>query len=462
MYSIYLKAPREDPLSVLVYDDTIIDNSYALLDLMLKFDDSAAGSLEFEVPLTNLAYQEFTPFSKDAMVYVYKTGYKNIYGNEGTDDTYWCGRIATIDRGIDNHKSVYCEGVLSFLNDTTQTPGIYKTETSDNDDFNHRNLHLYLGYLLNRHNQQVDASKQIWLGETTVVYEPTTWYTNFEQTMTVFEDIANATNGHLRIRRSIRNGHSAWVLDLLNDDIWVLGETDSNGIVMTLENKWRYLWVPNFDQQLEYGVNLTDLDQSQSIFSVVTAVYALGKRKDTSSIEGIDEYKTIDGCDTSKIPASIRPYISIETDSQGFKYIKSSLADTIGYISSVVNYDDVENATELMLLGILELTLPGSISYEVTAQAVDLSYKDRLLKPIEIYDVIDVISSPHELVSAMKVSKAEIPLANPIETKFEIGTSKTMTFTELSNRRMKNVNSEIKYLTTKPYVEPEPPEESEE
>lgn len=459
MFSIYLKNTREHSDSVLIYDDLNPDPMYSLIDVTLTREDNASGSLEFEVPLSNIGYSLINPYEQDSDIFVYKKGYKNTYGLDGTDDVYWSGRIASVSKDISNHKTVYCEGVLAFLNDTIQTPSVYETVTDDNDawqtDASKTSLHTYIGYLLDeRHNLKVAPNRRIYLGETTAVYEPTKWYTNFETTMEILEDIASATGGHLRIRRSVRDGASAWVLDLLNDDIWIEGETDSNGIVMTEDNKWRYRWIPNYDQDIEFGSNMLDLSQAFDISEIKTKVYPLGKRKDESTIEGIDEYITIDDCDPSDIP-ELPEGVTIETDPQNYKYLKSAYADLVGGLETVEHYDDVDNPSELISLGILSLTMPDDISFEVEASAIDASYRDYRLKPIDVFDLIQVIAIPHGLNGAfLKVSKSEMPLDKPSDTRFTIGTTISKTFTELASKNNKSLFSEIKYLSVKPYLSP--------
>lgn len=458
MYSVYLKSPREENTSLLIYDDLNDQEGFLLIEPHLTKEDNAAGSLEFEVPLDSIAYPLITPFDKGMDIYVYKQGYKNDFGEEGTDDVYWAGRVVDVSRGIDNHKVVYCEGVLAFLMDSIQTAYVYKndepvdgeeveeevSEVSDEDEQGF--LAGYVEFLLNRHNQQVEDNRKIYPGLITVTYPTSKWATNFESTMDIFEDIASSSGGHLRIRRSLRNGESVWVLDILNDDVF-----DPN--TMSSSDKWKYLWIPNEDQEIEYGVNLTDLNQSQSLSSVITVVYPLGKRKEESTIEGLDEYITIEGADTSQLPETV----TYEVDNDGYPYLRSSFSDVVGNIAVSVNYDDVEDPTELMFLGILSLTLPDSISYEVEAAVIDASYRDRSLKPIDLYDIINVIAAPHNLSAAMKVSKSEISLDNPIDTTFTIGTIKVTTFTDQMSRRTKHLSSEIKYLTVKPYFDPNVP-----
>lgn len=464
MYTVYIKAPREDTENaILIYDDLDMNEDVRLIDPKLTKEDNAAGSYEFEVPLCNRGYDEITPYTKDMDVYIYKLGYSNNYGLPDTDDVYWAGRIVDVSKGIDNHKVVYCEGVLGFLNDTIQIPGSYVTESADNDAWSwlppQTCLASYLAYLLDsRHNSQVADNRKIYLGEVTAVYEPTTWYTNYETTMDVISSIAEATNGHIKIRRSVRSGNSVWLLDLLNDDVWVPDPEDPSHE----DDKWRYRWVPNYDQELEYGVNLTDLNISASLSNIVTAVYPLGKRKDTSTIEGIDEYYDISSATNLDIPSDYQGKVDVVSDpnNSNYKYLRSNLYQTVGRIATVVHYDDVTDTTELVALGCLSLTLSGDESYEVEAGAVDASYRNRSLQPIDVYDVIRVIAAPHGVVNYMKVSKAEIPLDHPVDTVFTIGNILAESFTNISNKRFKNINSEIKYLNIKPF-EPEPPTPSE-
>ena len=469
MYTVYIKAPREDTTNaILIYDDLDMNEDVRLIDPKLTKEDNAAGSYEFEVPLCNRGYDEITPYTKDMDVFIYKLGYSNIYGEDGTDDVYWAGRVVDVNVGIDNHKVVYCEGVLGFLNDSTQTPGKYETKTSDNaamdTDSSKFSLRSYLYLLLDeRHNAQVADNRKIYLGLVTITADPTVWYTNFESTMDVINSIAETTGGHIRIRRSVRHGDSVWVLDLLNDQIWSSS--------MPANTKWRYRWVQNTDQKIIFGDNMTDLNKSMTLSNIVTGLFVTGKRKDTSAIEGIDEYIDLNNASSRMIPSAFQYFVTLEemelpvqgtntddfTHTSTYKYLRSSYADDVGLILSVVNYDDVEKESDLVALGCLALTPPDAISYEVEAGAVDASYRNRSLQPIDTYDVIQVYAKPHGLNEWMKVTKSEIPLDHPIDTVFTIGASSVGTFTSLSNKNYKSLSSGIRYLNAKPYFPPPEP-----
>lgn len=441
MFSIYIKAPRNNPLSKLIYDDINLDDDFKLIEPKLMVEDNSAGSLEFEVPLCNVEINGIDPYHSDMDIFVYKMGYSKEYtiGNSvEIDDIYWAGRIVSVDKGIDNHKVVYCEGVYGFLNDTIQAPQKYTTTSNPGGN----TLETYVEFLLNRHNRKVSDNRKIYKGIVNVTYEPTDWVTNYESTMEIIQDIVSTTNGHIRIRRGTYNNTKVWFLDILTDD---------------------EVWVVNEDQQLEYGANILDLLQTYDISEICTIIYPLGKRKDNNEDTGLDDYYTIENADITKIPASLRNIISKETDEDGQHYLMSSLGnpnstDYIGHYETTVNYDDVEDPTELMLLGILSLTLPDSKACEIEASAIDLSYSDRSKKPLEVYDVIQVYAPQHGVSKndGYKVSKAEIPLDNPFDGTYTIGNIRGRTFTELTTKNTKAFANEIKYLTVKPGVTPGP------
>lgn len=103
---------------VLMYDDTRDDDELKLGNPKLHIEVNAAGTLDFELPSTNVAYSRIIPMVTELHV---------IKDNQKTHDKHiWFGRALTIDTDLHGTKTIHCEGGLAYLNDC-----IYYDKTVD-------------------------------------------------------------------------------------------------------------------------------------------------------------------------------------------------------------------------------------------------------------------------------------------------------------------------------------------
>ena len=95
-----------------IYDDRTLDKGYKLVNPKLTLEDNAAGSLTFKLPTSNYGY---------SIVERLSSGIQVVRDN----DILWEGRVLTDEEDFNKDRSIYCEGILSFLNDVTQPPAVY-------------------------------------------------------------------------------------------------------------------------------------------------------------------------------------------------------------------------------------------------------------------------------------------------------------------------------------------------
>ena len=94
---------------VLMYDDTRDDDELKLGNPKLHIEVNVAGTLDFELPSTNVAYSKIIPMVTEFHV---------IKDNQKTHNKYiWFGRVLTIDTDLYGTKTCHCEGGLAYLND---------------------------------------------------------------------------------------------------------------------------------------------------------------------------------------------------------------------------------------------------------------------------------------------------------------------------------------------------------
>ena len=105
MYSIYADG-------VCIYNDAYELEELAVLEPKLTLEDNAAGSFSFKLPQSNLAYDSIVRLVTDISV--------NRDNRE-----IWAGRVLSDDTDFWNNRSIYCEGELAFLNDSSQLQKVY-------------------------------------------------------------------------------------------------------------------------------------------------------------------------------------------------------------------------------------------------------------------------------------------------------------------------------------------------
>lgn len=109
MFKIYFVNSAYEKDQVLMYDDTRDDDELKLGNPKLRIEVNAAGTLDFELPSTNVAYSRIIPMVTELHV---------IKDNQKTHDKHiWFGRVLTIDTDLYETKTIHCEGGLAYLND---------------------------------------------------------------------------------------------------------------------------------------------------------------------------------------------------------------------------------------------------------------------------------------------------------------------------------------------------------
>lgn len=125
MFKIYFVNSAYKKKQVLMYDDTRYDDELKLGTPKLHIEVNTAGTLDFELPMTNVAYSKIIPMVTELHV---------IKDNQKTHDKHiWFGRVLTIDTDLYGTKTIHCEGGLAYLNDC-----IYYDKTVDMGSWNMR------------------------------------------------------------------------------------------------------------------------------------------------------------------------------------------------------------------------------------------------------------------------------------------------------------------------------------
>lgn len=299
----------------------------------------------------------------------------------------WSGRVSSEEKDFWNRRVLYCEGELAYLNDSTQPQVEYHDVT----------VRGFLETLLNVHNLKVGEDKQFKVGTVTVndsndsLYR----YTNYEKTIECINDkLIDKLGGHLRIRKV----DGVRYLDYLAE-------------------------YPNTNTQvINFGENLLDFTESYDLSELATVIVPLGEMLEDSPIEALEAY------------------LDVSSVNNGSIYVKSDDAvKTYGWIEKVIHWDDVTEASNLLSKAEEYLSDMQFEEMELEVSAVDLHYLNADTESIKLLDEVRVISQPHGLDRLFPVTKVTIPLTQPENTTYTMGTSVRQSLTEVNN----STNAEI-------------------
>lgn len=348
MYTIQLDGHQ-------LHNPAMASERYTALSPKLSLDVNGNGSCSFVLPQVNRCFDDIR--RRKSIITVYQDGVEIFRGRvmDDTTDTY-------------KQKSVYAEGVRSFLNDSLAAPYTF-TGTAQG----------LLEKLIAEHNAQVEEDKRFTLGVVTceragetinglknVAYWPT--YQEIE------EKILSVYGGYLKVR------HEGGVLYL--DWLQEYGAANS--------------------QQIRFGVNLLDLKDKNDAGEMFTILRPLG----ASEVGEDGEYSA---------PVSIASVNNgldyIQDDEAVAKYGKIWKAYTWGHITD----------PSALLAKAKEYLKTGEELRTLTIQAIDMHLMDGSKEAIRIGDKVKIHVMPHGIDMDMPCSKMDIDLVQPENTVYTFG-----------------------------------------
>lgn len=348
MYTIRLDGQQ-------LHNPAMESEAYTALSPKLSLDVNGNGSCSFVLPPGNLCFSKIR--RRKSIITVHQDGLEIFRGRvmDDTTDTY-------------KQKSVYAEGVRSFLNDSLAAPYTF-TGTAQG----------LLSKLIEEHNAQVEEDKRFTLGVVTcerageninglknVAYWPT--YQEIE------EKILSVYGGYLKVR------HEGGVLYL----DWLQEYGAANA------------------QQIRFGVNLLDLKDKADSGEMFTILRPLG----ASEMGADGEYAA---------PVSIASVNNgldyIQDDEAVAKYGKIWKAYTWGHITD----------PSALLKKAQEYLKTGAELRTLTIQAIDMHLMDGSTQAIQIGDNVKIHVMPHGIDMDMPCSKMDIDLVQPENTVYTFG-----------------------------------------
>jgi hypothetical protein len=259
-------------------------------------------------------------------------------------------------------------------------------------------VEFFLSWLIDNHNAQVEDFQRFNLGRVTV---------------------ADSTN---YIARSSSDYASTW--DTMKSKLFDSGL--GGYFCIRYEADGNYIdYLSDFEltnvQHIKYGQNLLDLRTESDAASSYSAVLPLGKKKKEID-ENTDDDSRLD------ISGLADGNVSEDIYKEGDLLISRSAKDAYGLIvapTKETTWDDVTEADNLKTKGSEYLTTVASkLSNTITVTAVDLHFTDAEIAAFRIYRFIEVESRPHGHEDRYRLTKLDIDILNPQNTKITLGDTK--------------------------------------
>lgn len=389
----------------LLYDST--NNNYQVGEPKLTQELNKVDDLNFNI------YPNHVYFEKIQKLKSVITLFKD-------DEMIFKGRALNDDTDFNNIKNITCEGSLGYLFDSLIRPFDFPNDSQFEGYVEATNvIEYFLNWILTCHNNQVQDSQKILLGNVTVT-DPNNYiaYSSIEY-LTPYEIIKtrllDTHGGYL----SLRYTSSGTYLDYL-EDFTNTGYSTGSKLTCT--------------QIVEFGSNLLDVKKEVKGEDLKTGIIPLGARIKDSDGNQTDKYLTIEDLPDKEIASG---YVK-----SGDHIINTALAEQYGKIFEVVKWDDVNGSSNLQTKALNYLA--DSIKYKISIEvkALDLRLTDEQIGSFKIGQYIRCKSTPHNLSDLYLLNKLTLDIKNPQNTTITVGES-FLSLTDIQNQGTVNTDDLI-------------------
>ena len=396
-----------------------------VLSPKLTREVSKGGSLSFTMTRDHEQYESLQKMSTCITV-------------EQDNKEIWRGRVLSHEADWYNRRVIYCEGALSYFNDSAITPFNYEGK-----------LAQFLQHLIDAHNQQCGnmIMKRFELGTVTAALGDLVVHYGDRDSYGVGEDYGSTWDIIDKMVLKVYGGYAYCTYNPATGNN-VLNYCDQSFEADRLVN-----------QTIEYGVNLLDFTEKTDTNSLFTRVYPMGSKHTVEETkwkwkflwwgekytESHEERYGISGTDAATVNKYLPKGYSYRLDSSDGDcgWIQNdAAAKKFGIVSALGEYDtDSDNDT--FAAGVQDLQKNSLMVTSYTVKAVDLrdaGYdKDRLT----FASYAHIISKPHSIDVIMLCTKLVEPLDQPDKKEYTFGmTRQTLTDRQVANLGRTNLLDE--------------------
>lgn len=476
MFKIYFVNSAYEKKQVLMYDDTRDDDELKLGNPKLRIEVNAAGTLDFELPPTNVAYSKIIPMVTEFHV---------IKDNQKTQDKHiWFGRVLTIDTDLYRTKTIHCEGGLAYLNDciyydTTVDMGSWNPSRTvgralfaryESPTLNESGVHVYgvspqeasavianimsggLNYEENlnapfKHLGRIakdtdsDIPVYAWVNEPVIP--------SGDQADEDYYFGEDNLDSAAQKQCGISNPNNMTAIDLISSMMnnagglfWVskapcypkrtFGGADLGDAVYVMQLHMRRHYPafnPDEGQTIQFGENLTDLTITDDGTTFFTAVHPHGKRANSG------EDFTLGGRGIQNGTTAINKRTWQIKPAHGVMYCPE-LVERYGMIIRDLDVGTTNTYEQLVGMGMSEIdkiplvsrTVDGSWTTgvrELTVKGIDLSLYNVDYSSIELTDAVRVLAPKYGIDTYLNVTAIDYDLQNVENTVFTLNAIKT-------------------------------------
>lgn len=425
MYEIYAYPYGNPDAKLLLYRPN--DPQALVLSPKLTREVSKGGSLVFTMTRDHAQYDMLQKLS--TVVQVRRDG-KEI----------WRGRVLKHEADFYNRRVVYCEGALSYFNDSSITPFNYKGT-----------LRQFLQHLIDAHNDQVKSKMKCFqLGTVTAALGNLVVQFGDADQYGVGEDYGKVWDILDKLVLKVFGGYFYCSFDAATG-LNVLNYCDQ-----AVEAKRQTA------QKIEYGQNLLNLNETTDATDLYTRIYPIGNKHTVDTSKWY--YKLMWWRDTSKDKHEERWGI-METDAatvaqylpaSGYSYnlqegwIQNDAAvQKFGIITRIVELD-TNSANDTFAAGVQALQQNYAMKTSYVIRAVDLVDAGYDTDRLDFSMYSHIVSAPHSVDAVMLCTKLVEPLEKPAQKEFTFGmTRRTLTDRQVANMGTTNLLQESAYTSEK-------------
>lgn len=425
MYEIYAYPFGNPDAKLLLYRPN--DPQALVLSPKLTREVSKGGSLVFTMTRDHTQYDMLQKLS--TVVQVRRDG-KEI----------WRGRVLKHEADFYNRRVVYCEGALSYFNDSSITPFNYKGT-----------LRQFLQHIVAAHNEQVKSKMKCFqLGTVTAALGNLQVQFGDADQYGVGEDYGKVWDILDKLVLKVFGGYFYCGFDAAT------GYNVLNYCDQAYEEKRETA------QEIEYGRNLLNLNETTDATDLYTRIYPIGNKHTVDTSKWY--YKLMWWRDPSKDKHEERWGI-METDAAtvsqylpaaGYSYnlqegwIQNDLAvQKFGIITRIVEFD-TDSANDTFAAGVQALQQNYAMKTSYTIRAVDLVDAGYDTDRLDFAMYSHIISAPHSVDAIMLCTKLVEPLEKPAQKEFTFGmTRRTLTDRQVANMGTTNLLMESAYTSEK-------------
>lgn len=340
------------------------------------------------------------------------------------------GRMPKDALDFDNVKDVELEGALGYFNDSIVRPYAFPDDFLDDADYISASesgnvVEFFLKWFIDNHNSQVQKWQKFKLGKVTVA-DPNNYITrsNEKHTKTWAELKSKLFESGLGGYLCIRYEDDGNYIDYLSE--------------FELTNT----------QEIVFGENLLDLTQESDATPMFTAIIPIGAEieTETESTDESGEATTITTKTIINIEGLADGNITDDIVKEGDTIYSKSGVENYGWIYADVEsttWDDVTDPNNLLTKARDVLIQEGLVFNNVVEyNACDLHFTDAQIRSFRIYRNVKVDSAPHNQKGLFPLTKLQIPLLKPQDTKITVG-GKTKSLNDLNLQNNQNTANKI-------------------